>query len=274
MPGRIFGPAENDELHVMSFNVRIISSGTPSGHPDFWPSRRRAVTEILALEQPTILGVQELMHRQLPAIQRGLPDSYRMLGQGREGGTNGELGAIFYDSARLTALASDSYWLSDTPEVAASTTWGNRTTRMVTWAHLRDRLTGAEIVVANTHLDHESESARRRSAHAIADQVYALGGDVPVIVMGDFNVPVASEPYSILTHEGGLRDAWLSAHRRVTPAVGTFPNYDEPVPDGDRIDWILASDHVEVLESAINPFRWHGRYPSDHTPVQALLRVA
>ncbi|WP_150307609.1 endonuclease/exonuclease/phosphatase family protein [Planctomonas psychrotolerans] len=258
----------------MSFNVRTISSRTRAGSPDFWPSRRTAVTEVLALEQPTILGVQELLQEQLPAIESGLPASYRMLGEGREGGAKGELGAIFYDSSRLTAIDSDSYWLSDTPDVVASTTWGNRTTRMVTWARLRDRRTGSEFVVANTHLDHESESARRKSAHAIADHVRGLDADVPVIVMGDFNVSVESEPYSILTHEGGLRDAWLCAHRRATPAVGTFPNYDEPVPGGDRIDWILANEHVEVLESAINPFRWNGRYPSDHTPVQALLRVA
>jgi endonuclease/exonuclease/phosphatase family metal-dependent hydrolase len=270
----VFGPAEDDMLHVMSFNVRMVSSATPPGSPDFWPSRRAAVTEVLALEQPTILGVQEVLQQQLPAIQRGLPAGYRMLGQGREGGENGELCAIFYDSSRLSAIASDSYWLSDTPGVVASATWGNRTTRMVTWAHLRDRRTGGEFVVANTHLDHESAAARRKSAYAIADQVHALGGDVPVIVMGDFNVPVESEPYSILTHEGGLRDAWLCARRQVTPAVGTFPNYDEPVPGGDRIDWILASENVDVLESAINPFRWHGRYPSDHMPVQALLRVA
>lgn len=258
----------------MSFNVRMVASTTRPGDPDFWPHRERALTEILLLEQPTVLGVQEATTAQLPAIERGLPPTHRMLGHGRDDGGSGELAAIFYDAERLLALEWGQYWLSDTPSVVASATWGNRTTRIVTWAHFYDRRTSHEFALVNTHLDHESSAARRRSAHAIADQVRALGADLPAIVTGDFNVPVASEPYSILTTEGGLRDAWLTALHRATPAVGTFPNYRAPVPDGDRIDWILASERVEVLESAINPYRWRGRYPSDHTPVQARMRVA
>ena len=270
----MFGPAQQDDIHVMTFNVRMVAPETPWGHPDHWSHRERALIECLTLEQPTVLGVQEALQTQLPAIQRGLPATHRMLGHGREGGTNGELGAIFYDAGRLLAVSWDQYWLSDTPRVVASRTWGNRTTRIVTVAHFYDTHTASEFVVMNTHFDHESEPARRRSAQTIASQVRALAPELPAIVMGDFNVPTASEPYSILTNEAGLQDAWLAAGRQATPEVGTFPNYEAPVPNGERIDWILASKHIEVLESAINPFRWEGRYPSDHTPVQALLRVA
>src|SRR5690606_42122146 len=60
---------------------------------------------------------------------------------------------------------------------------------------------------------------------------------------------------------------------QLTPAVGTFPDYGTPVPDGDRIDWILTTPGVEVRAAAINTWTRYGRYPSDHTPVQALLRL-
>ena len=40
-----------------------------------------------------------------------------------------------------------------------------------------------------------------------------------------------------------------------------------------RIDWVLASPGVEVLEASITATRPGGVFPSDHLPVQATMRV-
>jgi len=275
-PGRraLIGPAKGSTLHAMSFNIRLDrEDATQPGEPDHWPDRAPLVTAFLALEQPTILGVQEAEFQQLVAVENGLGKHYRTVGYGRSGGADGEYSAIFYDARRLTLLWWDQFWLSDTPDVIGSATWGNSVTRIVTWARFRDERTGTEFVHVNSHFDHESENARVRSAEVVRD--LAAGFGLPVVFTADCNAAAErSAPYDVLVTDGGLLDTWRAAAEQLTPEVGSFPNYGEPVPGGDRIDWVLATPGTEVLAATINTWTSGGRYPSDHTPVQALLRLA
>jgi endonuclease/exonuclease/phosphatase family metal-dependent hydrolase len=270
----VIGPADRDTLHVASYNIRYAKPGVPTGNPDNWSERAEVLERWLQIERPTILGVQEALFGQLGAVGHALPPSYRWVGMGREGGSRGEFASIFYAAARLTLLEYDFFWLSDTPEVMGSATWGNAVPRMVTEARFLDAATGLQFAVLNTHLDHEHEDSRVLGARMLAERIASRHADVPVLLTGDFNAPAGrSEPYSLLTTGAGLRDSWHAAKRRVTAAYGTFPNYGRAVDGGDRIDWILASDRVEVLTASIDPFAWHGRTASDHLPVQALVRL-
>ncbi|WP_281872346.1 endonuclease/exonuclease/phosphatase family protein [Brachybacterium paraconglomeratum] len=274
----LIGRAKRDELHVMSFNIRYDRSsggGTVEGDPDHWPTRRPLLIELLEREKPTLLGIQEALYGQLTAIESALP-RHRSIGYGREGGSAGEYSAIFYDSTRLEVLQWDQFWLSDTPDVIGSATWGNTVTRIVVWARLRDLASGAEFAMINTHFDHQSEPARIRSADAMIDLFQ--GGELdelPTIVTGDFNSHAHdSGAYTTLVTDGPTVDTWDSAAERVTPAWGTFPGYDDPVEDGDRIDWVLTTDDLVTSRAAINVWRdASGAYPSDHAPVQALIEL-
>ncbi|MBE1877913.1 endonuclease/exonuclease/phosphatase family protein [Myceligenerans sp. TRM 65318] len=267
--GRVRGPA----IHVMSFNIRYDREGaTQPGDADYWPEREPLVTEFLELEQPSLLGVQEAEFHQLTAIGKGLGRHHEMVGYGRGGGAAGEYSAIFYDTRRFTVLWWDQFWLSDTPQVIGSATWGNTVTRIVTWARLRDARTGRDLLFANSHFDHRSENARVRSAEVVRD--LAADSGLPVLFTADCNAAAEnSEPYDVLVTDGGLQDTWL-AGERLTPRAGTFPNYGEPDPNGTRIDWILASPEWDVRYAAINTWTSAaGRWPSDHTPVQAVVRL-
>jgi endonuclease/exonuclease/phosphatase family metal-dependent hydrolase len=270
----VIGPAERDTLHVATYNIRFAKPGVPTDNPDNWSERAQVLERWLQIERPTILGVQEALFPQLAAVGHALPPSYRWVGIGRDGGGRGEFGSIFYAAARLTLLSYDFFWLSDTPNEMGSSTWGNSVPRMVTEARFLDSATGIEFAVLNTHLDHEHAESRTRGARAIAERIASTHADVPVLVLGDFNAPAEkSEPYALLTEGSGLRDTWHAAKRRITAAYGTLPDYRRPVEGGDRLDWILASDRVEVLTAAIDPFAWRGRMASDHLPVQALVRL-
>lgn len=282
----LVGPAGPEHLHVMSFNIRLDLSredeaasfgleATQPGEADHWPDRRPLVTELLRREQPTLLGVQEMKFRQLAAIEEALP-GHRHVGYGRHGGSSDEHSALFYDHERLELRAWDQFWLSDTPDTIGSSTWGNEISRLVVWARLRDRTTGTELGVINTHFDHRSEPARRRSAEtlvALREHPDLVG--LPLVITGDFNaIAEQSETYSTLVQDGPFEDAWHSADEQLTPAWGTFPNYDEPVEGDRRIDWILTSEEVQVEQVAINTWRAaDGAFPSDHTPVQVLIAL-
>ncbi|WP_462418441.1 endonuclease/exonuclease/phosphatase family protein [Kytococcus sp. Marseille-QA3725] len=266
----VIGRSRRGLVHVMSFNIRFDKEGTPPSSPDHWPTRRPAVTQLLRTERPDLLGVQEAEFTQLPALEESLPH-HRMIGFGREGGSKGEYSAILYDARRFTLLEWDQFALSDTPDVIGSATWGNSVPRIVTWGRFSDTETGTQLVHVNTHFDHESENARRRSAEVVAALRERFAG-VPVLVTGDFNALAdESAPYSTLT--ATYRDTWHVAGERLTPRWGTFPDYEAPVVGEKRIDWVLATPGVRVLEVGINTARPRGVWPSDHTPVQALVRM-
>jgi endonuclease/exonuclease/phosphatase family metal-dependent hydrolase len=266
----VFGPADGDALHVMSFNLRYASATGANS----WPKRRPVMAELLRTERPTVLGTQEGLHDQLLDIARDLPDHYDWIGQGRAGGTRDEYVAIFFDTRRLTALESGHFWLSDTPEVPGSRSWGNRSIRMATWVRFRDKRTGGELAVVNTHLDNASENARVRGAKLIRDRIAAFPAGLPVLLTGDFNAAAGnSAAYTTLVDGAGLTDTWAAAAEHRGAPYGTFHGYHPLVPDGARIDWMLARGKVTVAAAGINTFARDGQYPSDHLPIQALLTV-
>jgi endonuclease/exonuclease/phosphatase family metal-dependent hydrolase len=258
----------------MSFNVRC-DAGSPAGHPDHWPTRAPRLSRLLATEQPALIGVQEPMGHQLDVIRGGLGDRYRMMGVSRDIDPADEHSSIFYDTARFEAMETGQYWLSDTPSVVGSAGWGATLPRIVVWARLRDLATGRTLLHVNSHFDHASEQARTRSAAVVADQLRAAGESVDAVVFtGDTNAAAErSEAYRVLLEGTGLRDAWLDAADRRTPAIGTFTGYQAPVPDGDRIDWVLVGGKVQVRAAAINPAAEGGASPSDHAAVHAVLTL-
>ncbi|PRX46153.1 endonuclease/exonuclease/phosphatase family metal-dependent hydrolase [Prauserella shujinwangii] len=267
----VIGRAPGDTLHVISFNIRYDAGAAP-GSADSWTDRRPVLAEFLETERPTVLGVQEALYHQVKQVAADLPPYTDWIGLGREGGGRGEFMAVYFDITRVEPLDFDHFWLSDTPSVIGSRSWGNTVVRMVTWVRFRDRRTGKEFVHVNTHFDHRSENSRVRSAELVRDRIAGFDPALPVVLTGDFNTPApGSESFRVLTG-GGLRDTWTEG-RQLTPAWGTFPNYRDPVEGGTRIDWVLVNPGVSVLASAINPFRVDGRYPSDHLPVQALVRL-
>jgi endonuclease/exonuclease/phosphatase family metal-dependent hydrolase len=131
---------------------------------------------------------------------------------------------------------------------------------------------GREFHILNTHLDHASQYARTRAASLIAERIAEFDPSVPLLVTGDFNAPAhRNEAYGILLG-AGLTDTWDTAASR-SRLYATFHGYAPLTPDGDRIDWILASGGVKVHRASVDTFSLHGRFPSDHLPVRASLTL-
>jgi len=258
----------SDELTVMTFNLRFASPGPP---PDGWSHRFPIVREVIEKVSPDILGTQEGLYQQLKDLQTGLP-MYEWIGLGRDGGSRGEFMAIFFRRDRFEPLEFDHFWLSDTPNVIASSTWGNACRRMVTWVRFLDRRTGRPFYVMNTHLDHQVQKAREKSAELILNATRKLRSDLPILLTGDFNAAAgANKVYTILVNKDAFADTWITSERR-GEAFGTFGGYKPPQKDGPRIDWILTRGSVVTLWTEVVTFSKDGQYPSDHFPVVA--RVA
>ncbi|MDQ1040526.1 endonuclease/exonuclease/phosphatase family metal-dependent hydrolase [Streptomyces sp. V3I8] len=257
-------------LDVMSFNLRFASDTGP----DSWAARRPVMRALLRRGLPHVMGTQEGLYRQVRDIAADLGPHHRWIGTGRAGGSREEFMAVFYDTRRLEPVEYDHFWLSDTPAVIGSNTWGAAYIRMVTWVRLRDlRDGGREFYVLNTHLDNESQDARARSASLIARRIAGLDRALPVVVTGDFNAAAHDNPVHDTLLDAGLVDTWDAAVARSEP-YGTFHGYRPPTPDGARIDWILTTPGVTTHRASVDTFSLGGRFPSDHLPVRASLTLA
>lgn len=222
---------------------------------------------------PDLVGTQEGLYHQLKDLAADLPD-YAWIGAGRDGGSRGEFMAIFYRTARFEPLEYDHFWLSDTPNVIGSSTWGNTCRRMVTWVRFRDKRTSIEFYFLNTHLDHEVQLAREKGADLIRTRVESLHTSLPVILVGDFNAAAgANKAYEILVGPDAFQDLWLDARERRNDGINTFHGFTGPKQGGVRIDWILGRGIAEVIAAETVTFVQNGQYPSDHFPVVAWLRT-
>lgn len=264
------GPAAAGDLDVMTFNLRFASTLRPNS----WAQRRPAMRALLTTELPDLIGTQEGLAAQLGDIENDLGSRYDYIGVGREGGTRGEFMAVFYDNTRLAAQASGHFWLSDTPDVPGSNTWGGGSIRMVTWVRFLDLVTGKQFHAVNTHLDNVSEYARQRAAQLVRDRLAAFDPALPIVLTGDFNTAAqaSSYVYDLLVNRVGYRDSWITAPVRGTP-YGTFHNYLPLAPNGPRIDWVLTTPDITTRASLINTYRNGSQYPSDHLPVQVRLHL-
>lgn len=249
-------------LRVMAFNVRV---PVEADGPDRWEARRDLLVRTIRDARPDVVATQELVAAQGEYIVGALP-GYAWFGSGRRG-AQGDAGdehmGVFYRRDALRLVESGDFWLSDTPGVPGSISWGNLYPRMVTWGLFERARDGRRFYLLDTHLPYREQDgpARVRSARAILRWIATLPADVPVVLAGDFNDGPDSETYRTLA--GTLRDAWTDAPTRDGPD-GTFHGF-KGVP-GKRIDWILHRGLQPRRATTLAGHAW-GRYPSDHFPV-------
>ena len=263
-------PAEPIALRVVTFNLRFASDKKPNS----WPERRPAMRACIEEMAPDVMGTQEGVYPQLKDIAADLP-GYEWIGLGRDGGSRGEFMAIFYRKARVEPLEFDHFWLSDTPNVIASTNWGNTNRRMATWVRFRERASGREFYVFNTHLDHALRSAREKGALLIRQRVQEVAtNNLPVLLIGDFNAePGKEKTYDLFLEGNFFADTWHTARTRRNDDLDTFHNFNGARKGTFRIDWILTRGPWECDANEVVVFSRDGQFPSDHHPVLARLRL-
>ena len=260
--------AGGNGLRVMTYNLRYASMKGSEA----WPDRRPAMKTLLKRYAPDLMGTQEGVYHQLRDLAADLPE-YDWIGTGRDGGSRGEFMAIYYRRERFEPLAYDHFWLSDTPEVIASSTWGNTNRRMVTSVRFKDRRSDKVFHLWNTHLDHALQPAREKAAELIKTRLAKIPSNEPVILMGDFNAEATRNPvYDTLTQGIGFTDSWFTAAQRKNETLNSFNGFAKPVFNSARIDWILYRGEAEVaLAEVVVDGSPEGRQPSDHHPVLARM---
>ena len=255
-------------IKVMSFNIRY---GLADDGENHWNNRRSLALARIHAFGPDLLGLQECRDdAQADFIRSSLPD-YHFLGIHREGpgDTALEMAPLLFRRSAFRLLDTGCFWLSETPEIPGSKSWGSAYPRTVTWARLACLPTGAVLTYVNTHFDYEPPAAIVENAQCLRQWLDQENPQTPLIVTGDFNADRDSSAYRLLTGSGGLIDAFRQVHSNEEDET-TFHAFGRP-EEMAPIDWILVSDHFQVLDAQIDRTRAGNLFPSDHYPITAVL---
>lgn len=270
-------PSRRFSLRAMSYNIRFEN---PNDGKHVWSKRRDFLCSHILLYRPDVIAMQEVTFSQLQHLARTLP-SFDAYAVGRDDGAKcGEMCPIFVhkDSFRITS--SGTFWLSDTPSVPASATWGNCLPRICSWVRATSARTARELFIFSAHLDHEVPQARVLGVALIRRMVAHIARGAPFVILGDFNDDERSDMYAEATRRDGvgagvfLKDCRTSAMRRVHD-VGTFTGFVEPAGGSDygaaasRIDFAFVPHgcdvDVELLGVGVDTMGF--LRGSDHRPI-------
>lgn len=276
--------AAPQDFRSLSFNIRYAASASTYERP--WSTRgplviaqlKNSTAAATAANSIPVIGLQEVLHQQLLDIKAGLGSSWTHLGTGRDDGKQaGEYVPLLFQPSVLRLVGSVQKWLSPTPDVPSF--WPGAGSRRYVIVGVFEMIkTGRRVVVANTHLDNASQTARvegvKVALKTIRDVRAQYGPDLPVVLTGDFNsVPGTGDAYATTVADGLLSDLReLAAPAQRFGPEGTFSGFEPGKEPNNRIDFIWLGLNAtstwvvrryEVLGNVVG-----GVYISDHRAVQ------
>ena len=261
----LFRPSE--AIRVGSYNIRL--SPGDRGTENDWDLRRDDLVKLVKKLNLDVFGMQEVCPDQAQYLRENLPE-FAFVGDHREADRkSGEASPVFYLKSRFDAEKSGTFWLSETPDVPASKSWGTACTRVCSYLVLKDRVTGKRFCFANTHTDHVSAEAREKGMLLIIERMREFGAGAPIVFTGDHNCGYDDAPAKAVRQV--LRDARDLAEVADRGPQMTWHDWGK-VTDM-RLDYIYVSDGTRVLDFVTHDDRRPGTdlYPSDHFPVSATV---
>lgn len=245
----------SDEMTVMSCNVRCFA-------PDdlfkkSWFYRANLIASTIDEVKPDIIGFQEVTWLHYGYLQDVMP-GYASTIMYRDDFILSEGCPIFYRTDKFELVDQGGFWLSETPDVM-SKDWGSACYRVCSYTILKQKSTGKNFVVFNTHLDHVSDEARIKGIDVVLDKIQQFD-DIPAFLMGDFNATPSSKTLKAVTPY--FDDAQVVAP--ITEGGCTYQNWGAKL-DATRIDYIVTSKgKMNVTKYAVCKTLYDGVYPSDH----------
>ena len=250
------------KFNIISSNIRF---DNPEDGNHCWQRRRKVLAEKIVALSPHILGTQEGRRPQLEDLKSLIPlnliDAHRHWIDER-------MYPSLFISPELTVRESGDIWLSQTPHIPGSKSFGSSFPRLATWAKVE--LDGGPMVVANLHLDHLHSETRQQQIKIFTAEIKKIHqGQCPLVVCGDFNEGPDTPVYQWVSDELSLSDPWRALEQ---PEQSSHHRFDGNTSSGKRIDWILLSEHFKArriffdnLPAERGDLR--GVYPSDHFPL-------
>lgn len=255
------------DLTLVTCNIRF---DNPADGENSWSHRRLFLRDTLLSHSPDIIATQEGRFHQLQDLNSLLED-YELVDQHRSWIGERMYPTFFVRKNNFELMKSEDIWLSETPDVAGSKSFGSAFPRLMTWMKIQPVNSENDLWLVNTHLDHMKEETRLGQISVLANEVKRFWKkEDSLFVMGDFNEGPDGKVRKHLEKEFPLQDAWRKFHSAEETSHHGFQGEE---PNGNRIDWIMADKRVNVLSSEMDKSHRAGKYPTDHFPVVAKISL-
>ena len=256
----VFNSCSNssEKINIMTYNIRL---DTEADGINMWDNRKEGIVSLIKEESVDILGIQEGLPSQIEYLSKQL-EGYSMIGEGRDGGNNGEYSAIYYNN-KMNLIETETFWLSETPKIP-SIGWDAAIKRITTVGLFKMIDSNMELLVYNTHFDHIGKIAREKSVGVILNHIKENDyQNKALVVMGDFNANPDDLPIELLSEE--LDDSF-----KILPVenpIGTFNGFDLDSKLLNRIDYIFTKNIKITDYKHLDKKLSSGLWPSDHLPI-------
>ena len=237
-------------MKIMTFNLKHRIKEDLFG---LWKKRFINIVRYINMENPDIIGVQELSRKSKRYLKRNLKQ-YKIIGKSRHS-------IIFTNEYNCLLIKKDikikghkTYSLSDKINRLGRKTKADNFPRICTVAHLeKDNI---KYFVANTHMDNSSKENKKRLLgifESIIDK-YKKEEEY-IIITGDFNMSLDNKNLAAFANK------YLDPFKDYTES--TFPS----IPDIRSIDHIFLDKKFKYKNEKIHSDSNDYGYMSDHYPM-------
>ncbi len=244
----------------------VMSCNVAGGLKKLWPSS----LEVLQKNSPDLIGFQELQQEQKDFYLAEMPEyDVHCTLDNPDGGA--PVNGIFYRKDMFNSLSCGAHWLSETPHICGSSSWGSVCIRLVNWMILREKCSGKILKFYNTHLDHVNQMARERQSAMINETAAAHPLDLPQILTGDMNAAFSNTVIKGYL-ASGWRDTYSEVHQENCPGISAHylegdacERQDKKGRGNGRIDWIFVRGPIKVNKAwVVKDTDKNSNFPSDH----------
>lgn len=245
----------------MTANIRFANKADGENN---WPNRKSFVADIINEESIDLLGTQEGREGQIKELC-SLLNNLKLIEGHREWIEERMYPCLYYNENRFKLKNSGDIWLSETPHIKASKSFGSMFPRLCTYAFMEQLEDQKNFLLINCHLDHLQEEIRLKQIKVLIQEIEKLNSEkLPIVLLGDFNSgPYQSVRQEIDLSQLNLKDPWIESSKE---EVSSFHKFDGIDPTGDslRIDWTLIDKKISFTEIKIIKESRNDFFPSDH----------
>ena len=256
-----YGEAARKHLKIGSPTYRVMTYNDG----DNSTTKVSQISDIINDYKPDLVGMQEVQGKHVNTsgqyYQKYLPD-YGIVYYSHG---DYEYGApILYLKSKFTLVESGTYWLSDTPNQVSKYSDSDYV-RSCVWAKFKDKATGGEFVMINTHIDYVA-TANIKQVKKLLELTANKFEDLPLIYTADWNMYRTSAGYKAMNAAGfeSTEASGAGAYK-----TSTFPNGVEAID----FCFVKSEDFKTVSYKVINDHEYCDT-ASDHYPVVSDIAFA
>ena len=250
--------------------VTVLGQNLENASADTINKRAPAMIEYLLSSGADSIGVQECVEAWTDRLDEGLKGKYARVGvECMTGADKGWFSTyVYYRKDKYRVIATDTFWLSTTPDVPSKYSDTVDLPRTCTWVILEDLETGFRYVHMNCHLDWMDKVVNAIQVQMIRAQMIRFAEmGYPVFATGDLNTAEGS-----ITYQQMLASEWISNSKYVAKKTDTTPSH---LGNNETIDYcFVTGGNMTVEEYAVIDHIHNGTEVSDHNGIMVHAMVA